>query len=334
MIIFMRRMALICAVLWLTPQATATAQAAYLNEAVQALQSGNVYVSVQVADINTATKEQLIKQADANNVAVVALPEAAATEAGGNPTEFALSIARSTGDSTLVLAIGDDLVAVSRNLQPGVAAKLADQAEADAGSTGEALLNFIAEVREAKPSSPGSQPIADSDGSGFLLIGWIALVVILSGLGVLGLKGRRKKPVEYASAPPDIRKLLSENRELGASIKNSAIQRSLAEGERHTNQLFYRLNQTGSDKIQQITGTYAGHLESLNEILVRYKDVEVNAEYFPEADVVLKDGLQAVQRYEAGVLQNTREVASGSLTNFRVNAKLLSAMQTTDDPKL
>lgn len=333
MIIFMRCMALICAVLWLTPQATATAQAAYLNEAVQALQSGNVYVSVQVADIDTATKEQLIKQADANNVAVVALPEAAATEAGGNPTEFTLSIARSTGDNTLVLAIGDDLVAVSRDLQPGVAAKLADQAEADAGSTGEALLNFITEVREAKPGPPSAQPTANTgSGSGLLLVALVAFVA-LAAAGFGAFRHKSRAPVR-SRAPDVVKKLLSENRELGASIKDSAIRQSLSAGQRHTEQLFLRLTQAGSNQIQETTATYTGHLKNLRGILVQLKDIEANPEYYEQANLLLQSGRDAVRQYEEGALKNTQEVTSGSLTDFRVNAKLLAAMNPASDPKL
>lgn len=335
MITFMRRMALICAVLWLTPQATATAQAAYLNEAVQALQSGNVYVSVQVSDIDTATKEQLVRQADANNVAVVALPSDAASEAGGNPTEFARSIATATGDNTLVLAIGNDLVAVDPS---GVAGKLADKAESESGSTGEALLNFIAEVREAKPGPSSSQPSAAGGGDGLGLAVIAMFVVIAGGFAVvLRRLSRSRHPAlpERIPAPDEIRKLLSEIQVLGGNIKNVDVQRNLSEGNRHTEQLFSDLKEGGSNRIQEITATYAGYLTELRKVLVELKKVEATPEYYqPKTDELLQRGYQAVQNYEAGTLRDARNVKTGNLTDFQVSVKLLSAMNPSQDPRL
>lgn len=329
-----KRIALICAVLWLTPQAQASAQAAtYLNEAVQALQSGNVYVSAEVTDINSAAQKELAQQANANHVAVVALPAAAASEAGSNPTQFAVNIATRSGKDTLVVSIGGDLVAVSRNLPQGAAEKLASKAEADSGSTSGGLLTFISEVRDAQPKPSSSQPIADTGGgSGLLLVALVAFVA-LAAAGFGAFRYRRQAPVR-SRAPDVVKKLLSENRELGDSIKDSTIRQSLSAGQRHTEQLFLRLNQAGSNQIQETTATYAGHLKNLRGILVQLKDIEANPEYYEQANLLLQSGRDAVRQYEEGALKNTQEVTSGSLTDFRVNAKLLAAMNPASDPKL
>src|SRR5262249_49943588 len=85
---------------WLAP--LSNAQYSYLNEAVQALQSGNVYVSAEVSDIDNATQEQLAQQAANTGVGVVALPSDAASEANGDLPQFAAKIAEATGNNTVV----------------------------------------------------------------------------------------------------------------------------------------------------------------------------------------------------------------------------------------
>lgn len=313
--------------------------ASYLDEAVQALQSENVYVSAQTREVDKATEERLEQMAGDNDIAIVVLPQAAASEAAGGISQFVSSVAARTDHDTIVVAIGNDLEAGSRSLQPGLAGSIANRAEANNATVSDALLDFVTEVSESPPVGDAGDSSNVSDGVfGTVTIVLIIVVVLaMIGAATVGFVARRRRADTSAQshAPQSIQELLAEIRGYIPQIKDRRVIENLANGEHHTQQLFMRLERTGSNQIQEVTAKYTGLLQVVRNILHRYVDIQDHPEYYmPNTRQYLTDGQDATAQYTAGVLQNVREVESGNLTDFRVDVKMLAASNPSDDPRL
>ena len=73
----------------------------------------------------------------------------------------------------------------------------------------------------------------------------------------------------------------------------------------------------------------------MNNMLETYVDVQDNARHFqPYTAEYLRDGKGAVQQYADGVLKNIQEVTRGSLTDFRVDIKMLANANPPEDPTI
>lgn len=310
--------------------------ASYLDEAVQALQNGKVYISLQVRDINATTKEQLAEQAAATNVAVVVLPAEAADETGGNTAEFVAAVAQRTGHDTVVVAFGNDLEAGSRTLPSGKASELANKVEGENTTVGEAMLDFIAEVKVARPGDSSPEPGSGGIGvAGVVLI--IALLLCLAATVATMVVRRRTALIvrREPKAPQSIEELLEEIQGLVPNVHNPQVRQAFADSQRHTRNLFARLEREGSDRIQEITARYRSLLTIVRDTAVKYVDIQANQEYLgDDARVLMDDGQRAIEQYVAGVHQNVGEVLRGSLTEFRVNTKMLGNSYQPPDPKV
>jgi hypothetical protein len=313
--------------------------ASYLDEAVQALQTGNVYVSVESQTIDAATKERLIQQTKGTNIGVVVLPEGARTEAGDIP-QFVVNITGQSGKETVIVAVGKDLEAASRTMSSGSAGKLANDLERSNPSTGDALVKFVTEARSSQPASP-SQQNAGPDPSGFLIPA--AVVVALGGAGVAYWRRRNKtsprsrNTTPVLQAPDTIQELLDTVSQY--HVKDQAMQSNLNQSVIDTEELFKRLKKAKSGEIAQITAKYEELLTTVRNILVKYVDVQDNPRYYSAVQrqgatraELLDYGQKAIAQYAAGVVKNINEAELGSLTDFRVNAKMLEASNLPDDP--
>lgn len=330
-----KQVALLSALLWLASFGAVYA-ASYFNEAVQALQSSNVYVSGE-ASVSTATQQEIEQQVQGSQVAVAILPPAAAIETS-DLNQFASRVVESTGRNIVVVAIGDELGAGSSLLPPGRAEELADKAEAENTSAGDAVLDFIAEVKNSQPQASSPQNASESGGGGSIVLVAAFLVVVTFGMLAI-LLWRNSKPTrsspESPKAPGPIEELLAEIERIKPGIKDRQILSKIAEGERHTKQLFARLKQAGSTQIEEVTARYKGLLQLVRNTLVQYQDIQDHPEYYqPRTQQYLESGREAVEQYAAGVLRNVREVAQGTLTDFRVNVKILAASNPAEDPKI
>lgn len=324
------------------PVVTASSSAAYaanyLDEAVQALQTQHVYVSpLAQASIDTKSKASLEQQTNGTNIGVVVLPASAKTEAGDIP-QFLTDLSTQSGKDTVVVAFGNDLEASSRTVSN--ASKLANDAEhAHANNTGEALVSFVTEAQHvsAAPAAP--------DGPGVIGIGVFALVGAAAAATVVTMirRKRRKGGGMYVSnpegsfdslrdqqVPREIREALEALEQF--DVKDAAMRQLIAQGAADTVALFQRIKST---EVAQATAQYKGRLTTMRTMLVTYVDIQNNPRYYePLTDTYLRDGKSAAQQYADGVLKNIKEVARGSLTDFKVDIKMLASANTPDDPTI
>lgn len=165
----------------------------YLDETLQALDDGNVYVSatVQATSTNPVDEAKLEKALGDSDIAVVILPDTALSEIDSIPS-FINQIAANTNFHTILVAVGDDMDAKSSMLdKPGLASALANQAEQQhPGDLTAATEEFIAAVETHAPmnDAPGDSSIGIA-GIGGIVIG---VAVLLAG-GAVGWKAYRKR---------------------------------------------------------------------------------------------------------------------------------------------
>ncbi len=297
----------------------------YLDEATQGLQSGPLYVSVQVNALGAEQQQLLRTQLAGADIAVVVLPGQAATEITDVP-QFVSELAARTGYDTVLVAIGGDLTAGSRSLPAGKAEELANAAE------GRALYDGISGfVRQASSATKVTVPQPPPDAPGGLplgLIGGIGVALIVAAAVVVTLRrkwGERQPKPNLGYTPDQITRLLVEIRHRSQQISDQRVTGLLDEAERHVRELFQRAPKRIPDQLQQITARYKVTLETVRNVAERFEDIEDHPRYFRDAETLLQDGRRAIEQYCDGVVQNIQEIEEGSLTEFRVDTKILQA---------
>jgi hypothetical protein len=167
----------------------------YVDDAATALEASAVYVSPEVDGAAALTSTLQTQVGDAS-VAVAVFSDNAALEASG--PEILGELAQRTDYDTIIVAVGDDLLAGSRVLDRGEAMQIANEAEQNGGSLEDNLTETVQGVVAASDSPP---PVTE-DGSGGVVIGLAigAAVVVGAIVGVFALVRRRRQP-PLAEAP-------------------------------------------------------------------------------------------------------------------------------------
>jgi hypothetical protein len=190
---------------------------------------------------------------------------------------------------------------------------------------------------------PSSTPVVN-DGGGFSfmpIVFVVAGLVAAIGAGVAWRRSRKRQVTQpgidhkkaEAATPPEIRDLLEaiggftvDDHEMGETLRQATVD---------TMELFRRLQRNKSNEIQQTTAHYKGLLQTVRTMLVKYTDIQQYPRYYePHTKEYLRSGKAAAGQYAAGVLKNIQEVESGSLTDFRVDIKMLASANPTDDPTI
>ncbi|MFT4218273.1 MAG: hypothetical protein QM619_13965 [Micropruina sp.] len=297
----------------------------YLDEATQGLQSSPLYVSVQVRELGADQQNLLRTQLGGGDIAVVVLPGQAATEITDMP-QFLADLAARTGYDTVLVSVGGDLSAGSRALPAGQAAKLADAAEG--GSLYYSLSGFITQAKAGATTTVTVQqpPSAAPDAFPLGLVGGIGVAAAVAAAVVVTLRRRRRGPhLSPRHTPDQVTRLLVEIRHRSRQISDRQVAELLDEAEHHVQELFQRVPKRIPDQLQQITARYKVTLETVRNVVERFEDIEDHPRYFRDAAGLLQDGRRALEQYCDGVVQNIQEIEEGSLTEFRVDTKILQA---------
>ena len=317
----------------LTMPVMASADTLYLDEATQALQSSPVYVSPQVNSLSADQQASLVSEIGGNDIAIVVLPANASSEIEDIPS-FLSELASRTGYDTILVSVDGDFEAGSSDLPSGSASRIANDAEG--GDLYVGLSEFVAEVGNTSQSTP-DQPSAEegADLSGLFIGGGAVIgITLVVTLGTLFVRRRFTRPVrrqkEYT--PELLQGVMKDILELADGIDDRNVAQTIKETAVHVNQLFARLRKRVPDKIQQVTAQYEGVLETVRKVTDRFADIEQHPQYFKQSDTLLRDGRRAIEQYKTGVIQNIQEIEEGSLTDFRVDTKILDAMVKEETP--
>jgi hypothetical protein len=301
-------------------------QPTYLSESLLGLQSSHVYVSPQVRSIDSATVEQLETSGEADDIAFVVLPSAAASEASAS--QMVSDIARGTTYDTVVVVIGSDIEAGSRVLPAGEANTIANTAEANTPSLTEALLGIANEVQTSSGNGSGEPaPAGGSDDAALP-----ASLFLIPALMVAGLAGAfwylrnrsRQRSNSPDETPEELKSLIGQIRSrLGVIARQDAsFAGSVDESLVKTGRLFWRLKNANNTSFHQITSTYASNLESVLKGIETYSD----AILYP-GDYRAGEPRQYAQQifvaYQEILDHNMLEATRGQLTQTKIASRLI-----------
>jgi hypothetical protein len=218
---------LVAAALVAVPSAAA---AGIVDTAAQQLRNDPVYVDPAARDTlpraDELRVEDEIETAGAGAVYVVVLPESAAREAGGDPTETLRAIAvKLHRRGTYAGVIGNHFRALSNVLPAGEAGKLATEAIDAHRSDGVAatLVDFVDRVADARSGGSGGGSSGNGSGSSNW---WVALVAIGAAVaGGFAFVKRRRNQAQLAAvkkvARDDLTALAEDVQELEQRVEGN-----------------------------------------------------------------------------------------------------------------
>ena len=308
-----------------------TASAGYVDDAVAALQSDNVYVSPEVSGSAELTA-QLEQQVIDASIAVVVFSDNASLEGSG--PEIVAEIAAKTQYDTIIVAVGDDLWAGSRVLEPGEAIQIANEAEASTDSVEDALAQTVQGVLAASDSPPPSQ----GGGSEGLVIGLAigAAAIAAAIVGVVALVRSRRRGSDDDLPLPDtvraqvqtLRALSMEYAKAGASGHPIAGQtaQDIAVIADHVTSLFERLGGKAARDQRRLAEIEYG--DKLGKLIValdrRYLlDILTHPHLWDDPDERVSEVRDAVVGVSEQLVENIRQVNAQRALHFQVSLDTL-----------
>ena len=248
-----------------------------VTDAIAALQSGDVYVAPGVQGQSAMTDALSAAVPGDRTIAVVVLPEDA--DLGTvYPLELLDRLSERVPQTTVVLAVGDDLQAGSTVIDSNDVLRIANENEAAAGgNTQTALVETVQQIVEENPSSPGLEAGGGTDWLLPVVIG--GAVLLAAGGTAIGLLARRRRTPKTAAdpVPPGIRLRVDRLRELRvdyANLPGNPVAAETAAGiealASHVEQLFVRLDaKAETDQVALAEAEYSDKLARLVAALER-----------------------------------------------------------------
>lgn len=308
------------------------ASAGYVDDAADALQSGSVYVSREV-DGSAALSAQLEAQIGDASVGVAVFSDNAALEASG--PDIVSELAGRTGFDTIIVAVGDDLSAGSRVLDPGEAMLIANEAEASGGTLEESLTQTVQTiVQESAPASA-----ENGDGSAGVMIGIaIAAAVVVAGVvgAIAALRSRRTRARTGQEMPDSVRGPLQALRSLsgqyaalGASGNETAAAtaRTIDAITANTTHLFERLGEKGAQDQRELAQIeYGDKLGKISAALDRryLLDILVNPHLWDDPEERIVEVGDALEGVSEQLIDNIKQVNARRGLHFQVSLDALS----------
>ncbi|WP_076682296.1 hypothetical protein [Microbacterium sp. RU33B] len=302
----------------------------YIDDAVEALTGSNVYVSPEVSGA-TALRDQLSQQIGDQPIGVAVFSSNAALEASG--TEILSTLAEQHPQfQTIIISVGGDLAAGSRDLPSGEALRIANEAEGSAGSTEAALVETVQTVIAATDTAGPVSP--DAGGAVGIGIGAVLVVAALgAALGVfLGVRrSRRRAAGERTPLPDSVRETITRLRALsgeyaaaGASGNRLAAQVApeIAGIAANASELFERLDRKG-DEGQLALGAveYGETLRKLTAALDRdyFLDILTHPHLWDDPDERVAEVREAITDVSGELVANIKQVNARRGLHFQVS---------------
>lgn len=325
------------------PAQPAMASELYQDEAIQALQSSQVFVedSVSIGD------EDVVSNAlQGTGIAVVALPPMAFDTFSAS--QVASNILRSTSYETILLAqqSGYPRIVVSSLTDAAAKTEIVGKAlEANNDNLNKSLVQSVNEIKElttasAGGSGPSGSKNNGSDGGstigGTLRVLGIVVVVSVWFFVFVGMFMDRKKKDNGKNAhepipnkiredvptdvQPHLRKLI-EHANYYEGKTNTAIGADLREVIRNTQELFTRLKKKGTDtQVNMAEVEYSDKFKKLNDALGAeyYMDILEHGDLWPDAEKRIDSVNRAVKQVKFQIVENIRQVNASKDLEFQV----------------
>lgn len=302
----------------------------YVDDAVDALGSGSVYVSAEVADA-ASLRDQLAQQIGDESIGVAVFSDNAALEASGPDIVSELAAAH-PGTATIIVAVGDDLSAGSRVLAPGEAMRVANEAEVSAPDVDAALAETIQGVVALTPDAPSS---GGTDAGPFVGIAVGAVVLLAAGGALFGVMRSRRRRARGAAArhplPDPVRAHVQTLQMLGAEYAHAGAGGIAQAGEvaadvgriaAHTTELFDRLDRKGEEG-QRATAAveYGETLRKLTGALDRdyLLDILIHPDLWDDPAERIDEVRGAVSAFSVELVENIKQVNARRGLHFQVS---------------
>lgn len=303
----------------------------WLDDAIEAVQSSTVYVDQGVSG-SAALRESLASQVPSDgSVVVVVLPE----EAGKDLPYSGYALEKLTNASsqpTVIVAIGDDLMASSSVVDDALAIANGNDALASTNLQ-QALVETVQEISDEIPAGGG--PGGSTGGGDFLMPAIIGGVVLIAAVGTgLGLVARRRRrpAAKDASAdpvPPGIRLRVTRLRELApfyAGVPGNPIAAETAANiealASHVEQLFIRLDaKAGEDQSAIAEAEYSDKLARLVAALDRdyLLDLLTRPDLWDDPDERIGEVREALDAVTTQIVDNIKQVNARKGLLFQVS---------------
>jgi len=312
------------------PPITAASGGGYIDDAVDALATTNVYVSTEVGDAAALTA-QLDQQIGDASIGVAVFSDNASFEASG--PEIVAELASQTGYDTIIVAVGDDLSAGSRVLDTGEAMRIANEAEQSAGSVDDALTQTVQEVVSTS-GSPAGDEAGPTGVDGGVIVGLALTVAVLVGAGiavarVVRSRGRRGNldqgvPDGVSAQIETLKRLSGEYAAVGASGNQVAAQtaQEIAVLADNATELFARLDRRNVDDQHSIAEVeYDDKLRKLTAALNRdyLLDILTHPHLWDDPDDRVREVLHGLHGVSAELLENIKQVNARRGLHFQVS---------------
>lgn len=306
---------------------TATSSSGWVDDAIAGIQAGNVYVDPDVQGASDLQAALTSVVPGDGSMAVVVLPADADIENQQYDMYILDQLTKSADQQTVILAIGDDLMADSVAIDGGDALRIANENQGSAATTQAALVETVQEISAATPSSPGG-----AGGSDLLLpvvIGGLVLVAA-AGTAIALIARRRRKPASSTDPlPPGIRLRVNRLRELRAdyaALPGNAVAAETAAGidalASHVEQLFTRLDaKAGEDQTAIAEAEYSDKLARLVAALDRdyLLDLLTRPDLWDDPDERIGEVREALTAVTTQIVDNIKQVNARKGLLFQVS---------------
>jgi len=300
----------------------------WLDDAVSGISTQNVYVDSAVSGATGLTDALSSAVPDDGSIAVVVLPAAANRE--NQYDGYVLDqLTAAGGQKTVIVAVGDNLMADSVAIDGERAMTIANENESSGGSLQDKLIETVNEISAETPTSPGG---GDVGGADVLLPVVIGGVVLLAAAGTaIGLIARRRRtPAPSADpVPAGIRLRVTRLRELRAdyaAVPGSPVAAETAAGidalASHVEQLFIRLDaKAGEDQSVLAEAEYSDKLARLVAALDRdyLLDLLTRPDLWDAPDERIAEVREALAAVTTQIVDNIKQVNARTGLLFQVS---------------
>ncbi len=300
----------------------------WLTPALEAIQSGNVYVDTDVKGASDLQSALANAVPDDGSIAVIVLP-AAAREKQDYDTYYLDRLTKVAPQKTVILAIGDDLMADSVAIDDTEALRIANENQSLGLQPG--LVATVEEIADATPSPGGGaggiDPLMPA------VIGGVVLVAAaVTAFGLLARRRRRAAapiPEDADPVPAGIRLRVTRLRELQpfyAGLPGNAVAAETSAGidalASHVEQLFTRLDaKAGEDQGAIAEAEYSDKLARLVAALERdyLLDLLTRPDLWDAPDERIGEVREALAGLTAQILDNIKQVNARKGLLFQVS---------------